>query len=295
LSRAFKIGFILTVGFVVIEFVAGLVANSLALISDAGHNLTDALALAFSWWAIRISRRAPNFNKTYGYHRAGILAASINASTLVLISLFIFYEGVQRIIHPPRVEGWTVLGIASVALLVNLSVAWLLHGWSKDDLNTRSAFLHIVGDAAASLGVIIAGIIEITTGWVYADPLISIMIGLFILVSSWTIIKEATNILLEGSPADVDMVVLMKDIMSQPRVTDVHDLHVWTIGRDFKALSCHITIDNECSLHEAHETIHTINHMLEDKYQIKHATLQAECHSCGTGETICQLPSGSSF
>ncbi|NWJ47142.1 MAG: cation transporter [Chloroflexi bacterium] len=289
-GAAFKIGFALTAGFVVIELVAGLMANSLALISDAGHNLTDALALAFSWWALRIARRAPNHRKTYGYHRAGILAATINAVTLILISIYIFYEGVQRFMQPPEVQGWTVLSVACIALIINLTVAWLLHHDSKDDLNTRSAYLHIVGDAAASVGVIIAGLIEIVIGWRYADPLISMLIGLFILVSSWTIIKEATNILLEGIPDGLDMTSLVRDLMKQPNVEDVHDLHVWTIGRDYKVLSCHLIVQCECSLQDANRTVHDINHMLEEQYHIHHATLQIESESCELNQIFCANP-----
>ncbi len=289
---AFKIAFGLTIGFVLLEFIAGFWANSLALISDAGHNLSDALALAFSLGAIILARRAPNFNKTYGYHRAGILAATLNAVTLVLIAIYIFYEAAQRLANPPEVQGWTVIIVAAVALIINLSVAGLLHGWSKEDLNTRSAYIHVIGDAAASVGVIIAGIIEVVTGWKLADPLISILIGGLILWSSWGIIKEATNVLLEGVPAGLDMVSLLRSLMSQPSVTDVHDLHVWTIGSGFRALSCHIKVDEDkgYSLHQANQTVQSINLMLEEDFNIHHATVQIECDNCNFNETFCAGP-----
>jgi len=290
IGLAFKVGIALTTGFVVVEFVAGFITNSLALISDAGHNLSDALALAFSLGAIILARRAPNFNKTYGYHRAGILAATFNSVTLVLISIYIFYEAAQRLSNPPEVQGWTVIIVASIALVVNLAVAGLLHGGLKEDLNTRSAFIHIIGDAAASLGVIIAGIVEVVTGWKLADPLISVLIGVLILWSSWGIIKEAINVLLEGVPEGLDMVSLRQSLMSQPSVTDVHDLHVWTIGSGFRALSCHIKVDEGYSLHEANQTVQNINHMLEDDFNIRHATVQIECDNCNFNETFCAGP-----
>jgi cobalt-zinc-cadmium efflux system protein len=289
-GNAFKIGFALTSAFVLVEFTAGFFFNSLALISDAGHNLTDALALAFSWWALRMTRRAANYNKTYGYHRAGILAAMFNALTLALISIYIFYEGIHRLTNPPEVEGWAITGVASLALLVNLFVAWLLFRWSRQDLNTRSAFVHIATDAVASVGVIFAGVLEAITGWKAVDPLISILIGALILWSGWGIIKESVNILLEGIPDGLDMVGLIDALKSQPRVSDVHDLHVWTIGSGFRALSCHLKVDDECSLAEANQTVKQISHMLEEEYDIRHATIQVECQSCELDKSFCAIP-----
>ncbi|OJW05701.1 MAG: hypothetical protein BGO39_02510 [Chloroflexi bacterium 54-19] len=287
---AFVIGLVLTGGFVVLEFVAGLWANSLALISDAGHNLTDALALGLSGWALYMSRRLPNINKTFGYHRTGILTATLNAATLVLISFYILYESIDRIINPPEVQGWVVIIVASVALAVNLVVAWLLMAWSKEDLNTRSAFIHIAGDAAASLGVIIAGIIIVFTGWKIVDPIISILIALLILWSSWGILKEAVNILLEGIPEGLDMVSLMRDLMKQPKVTDVHDLHVWTIGSGLSALSCHLVLTENYTIQEANLIAKDVNRLLENKYRIKHATMQLEYQDCAVNDTFCVSP-----
>lgn len=290
LGLVFKLGFGLTLGFVVLEFVAGWLANSLALLSDAGHNLSDALALAFSWWAINMARRAPTTAKTYGYHRAGVLAATLNAATLIAISIYIFFEGVQRLLNPPPVEGWTIIAVASVALLVNLTVARLLHSWSKEDLNTRSAFLHIVTDAAASAGVIVAGIIQVATGWRAADPLISMLIGLLILWSGWHIIKEATDILLEGIPKGLDMVSLMRDLLGQPGVSNVHDLHVWTIGSGFRVLSCHLQMADNVTLPQANQTVQLINQELKAHYDIHHATIQVECLACEVDSLYCLTP-----
>ncbi|MBN9387778.1 MAG: cation transporter [Chloroflexi bacterium] len=290
-SNLFKISLILTAGFVVFQFIAGLMVNSLALISDAGHNLTDAMALAFSWFALVLARRSPDNRKTYGYHRAGILAATLNAATLILISLYVFYEAVQRIFHPEPVEGEVVVIVATVAFLLNGGITLAFVRASKDDLNVRSAFIHLLGDALSSLGVIIAGLIMWFTGLAIFDPLVSILIGLFILWSSWSIIKEATNVLLEGIPEGLDMVSLMHDLMEIPNVNSVHDLHVWTLGGSNRMLSCHI-LTNETTLHEANTTVHLIKEMLVDKYRIHHATIELECENCEMPELYCTVISG---
>lgn len=280
LGRRFKIGLAITLAFVLVEFVAGLFANSLALISDAGHNLSDGLALAFSWVAIILARRAPTSSKTYGFHRAGILAASLNSLTLVLISIFIFYEGVQRLFSPPEVQSWTVVGVAAIALLVNLTIARLLHEWSHGDLNVKSAFLHIITDAAASAGVIVAGVAQALTGWALFDPLISMLIGVLILWSSWGIIKESTNVLLEGIPAGLNMEALLHDLKKLEGVSEVHDLHAWTIGAGVPVLSCHLQMHSASTLQQVTATVHSANRLLERKYQIRHSTIQVECETC---------------
>jgi cobalt-zinc-cadmium efflux system protein len=288
-GRLFQVSLILTALFVVIQFGIGLWVNSLALISDAGHNLTDAMALAFSWWALVLARRSPDNRKTYGYHRAGILAATLNAATLVLIAFYVFYEGVQRLIHPEPVEGGVVAIVATVALILNGSIAVAFFKSSKQDLNVRSAFIHILGDALSSVGVIIAGLLTLFTRWEIFDPLISILIGLFILWSSWSIIKETTNVLLEGIPAGLDMVSLMRDLMGIENVKSVHDLHVWTLGSNYLVLSCHI-LTNETSLHEANATAQQIKTMLVEKYQIHHATIELECENCTPpGDLYCTV------
>jgi cobalt-zinc-cadmium efflux system protein len=288
-GRLFQVSLILTALFVVIQFGIGLWVNSLALISDAGHNLTDAMALAFSWWALVLARRSPDNRKTYGYHRAGILAATLNAATLVLIAFYVFYEGVQRLIHPEPVEGGVVALVATVALILNSSIAVAFFKSSKQDLNVRSAFIHILGDALSSVGVIIAGLLTLFTRWEIFDPLISILIGLFILWSSWSIIKETTNVLLEGIPAGLDMVSLMRDLMAIENVKSVHDLHVWTLGSNYLVLSCHI-LTNETSLHEANATAQQIKTMLVEKYQIHHATIELECENCTPpGDLYCTV------
>lgn len=283
-----KLGLAFTLLFVLAEFAAGLWSNSLALISDAGHNLTDALALGFSLWAWHIARRAPNHNKTYGYHRAGILAAVFNASSLVVIALYIFYEGVTRLIAPEPVQGWTMAVVAVVALIINSTIAMSLHTHAHSSTNVRSVFVHMLGDALSSVGVIVAGVVIAFTGWLFVDPLVSILIGLFILWSSWGVMKEATDVLLEATPKSVDMDKLLTDLRNQPNVKEVHDLHVWTIGDDFRALSCHV-LTNNCTLAQANSTMQRLNHLIENKYDIHHATLQLEYKSCQTQEVYCDM------
>ena len=283
-----KLGLVLTLLFVLGEFGAGLWANSLALISDAGHNLTDALALGFSLWALNIAKRAPNNSKTYGYHRAGILAAVFNASSLVVIALYIFYEAAQRFITPEPVQGWLMAGVAALALLLNAGIAMGLHSHSHANLNVRSAFIHMLGDALSSVGVIVAGVGIALTSWQLLDPLVSVLIGLFILWSSWGVMREATNILLEAAPQGLDLGDLLENMSAQPNVRQVHDLHVWTIGSNFRALSCHVLTDN-CTLEEANSTIQGLNQMLESKYDIHHATLQLEYKGCLQPEFYCAM------
>lgn len=290
IGLAFGFGFGLLTLFVGVEFAAGLLSNSLALLSDAVHNLTDALALAFNWWAIRLARRTPNFSKTYGYQRAGILAATLNGATLLFIAFYIFYEALPRLFNPPTVQSGLVIGVASAALLVNLGVAGLLLRWRKHDLNSRSAFLHIIWDAVASLGVILAGLAQYFLGWKAADPLVSLLLALLILGSGWGIIKEASHILLEASPAELDMVSLVRDLIRQPGVSDVHDLHVWTIGSNQVALSCHVVVSETVTLSEANQTLQRINTMLKTRYQINHATLQIECDACDFDHKHCAVP-----
>lgn len=283
LGTVFKLGLALTLGFVVIEFVAGLLANSLALLSDAGHNLSDGLALGFSWIAVVLARRAPTQQKTFGFHRAGILAASLNSLTLVLIAALILYEGVQRLFNPPEVQSWTVVVVAGVALAVNLVIAWLLHRSSDhDDLNTRSVFLHIATDAAASLGVIVAGVGQALTGWALFDPLISILLSILIIWSSWGIIKESTNVLLEGIPDGLNIEAVLGDLRKLEGVSEVHDLHAWTIGTNLPALSCHLQLHPATTLQQATQTVQRANLLLERKYKIHHSTIQIECDSCTT-------------
>lgn len=278
---------VLTSLFVIGEFTAGLISNSLALISDAGHNLTDALAVGFSLWALSLAKKGQTPDKTFGYYRAGILAAALNAGTLVLIALFIFYEGVGRLLNPEPVQGGIIIVVAAVAVVLNGAIAFMLSAGS-DDLNVRSTFVHMAGDALSAVGVILAGIGILLTGWQFLDPLVSFLIGIFILWSSWGIVKEAVNILMEGTPAGLNVGQLIADMDSVQGVNTVHDVHVWTIGHDRRALSAHVNTGN-CTVLQASQCFARLNEMLETKYDIVHSTLQAECAECEANDEYCSF------
>ncbi|HVB37192.1 MAG TPA: cation diffusion facilitator family transporter, partial [Vicinamibacterales bacterium] len=219
----------LTLAFVVVEATAGWLAHSLALFSDAGHNLADAAALGLSWYAASIARRPSHAGMTFGYHRVGILAALTNAVTLVVISLAIIWEAVQRLHEPVAVHAGPMIGVAAVAFALNVVISLWLHG-GRHDLNVRSAYIHMIGDALASLGVVTAGIVVAVTGSSLADPVVSLLIAGLILWSSWGILRESVTVLLEGAPQGLDMAHVEQTIRGVGGVLDVHDLHVWTIS-----------------------------------------------------------------
>ena len=289
-TRRMALALFITLGFVFIEAAAGLIANSLALLTDAAHNLTDVIALALSWYAVRLTLRPANSGKTFGYHRAGILIALFNSTTLVLIALGIFYEAYQRLLNPPQVEGGLMTAVAALAFIVNLGTALLVKPGSDHDLNQRSAFIHLAGDALSTLGALVAGVLIMLTGWMILDPLVSVFIGLLIVWNAWLIIRESVEILLEGTPRDIDIEVMVKDIQRVPGVRGVHDLHVWSITQSMRALSAHVLVDDE-PLSTGAEIQRQINGVLQQHYNIAHATLQLECIGCEPDSLYCELNS----
>ncbi|MBI4553945.1 MAG: cation transporter [Candidatus Latescibacteria bacterium] len=288
MTRRFKWSLILTLLFVAGEALAGWWANSLALLSDAGHNLADGAALGLSWYALRISQRAPSQAKTFGYHRAGILAALVNSTSLVVIALAIFYEGAHRLLRPEVAQGEAMVAVASVAVIVNTVIAvWLRRG-GMQDVNVRSAVVHMIGDALFSVGVIVAGLVMLATGWLAADPIVSLLIGVFILWSSWGILKETVNILMEGSPLEMDMDALVETMRGVPGVQGVHDLHVWMIASGMPMLSAHVLIEDQ-ALSDGARVITAVNHRLQEQFGIWHTTLQVECLDCTPNGLYCTL------
>jgi cobalt-zinc-cadmium efflux system protein len=283
-----KLSLAVTLGFVVLEAIAGVRSHSLALISDAGHNFTDAFALLLSWYAIWIARKPATSGKTYGYHRVGILTALFNALTLVLIAVFIFIEASHRFVHPEPVQSVPMIVVALISVALNSLIAVWLHGDSHKSLNVRSAYIHMLGDALSSAGVAVAGAIIHFTGWAYADPIVSILIALFIVYSSIDVVKEAVNVLLEGTPRGVDMKRLVTAMCSVPGVADVHDLHVWTIGDGMIALSCHLTVA-ESDVERASHVVRDVKQMLATSYSAHHSTIETECCGCHTNEVFCQM------
>lgn len=278
----------ITLAFVVFEIIAGLYANSLALLTDAAHNVTDVIALALSWYALRVAARPANENKTFGYHRVGIVVALINGLSLVLISLYIFYEAVERLLNPLIVEDSILIVVALIAFFVNAGTALLVLRGSENDLNQRSAFLHLAGDAVATLGAFIAGIGIFLTGWNWLDPLASILIAALILWNVWGIVREALDILLESTPRDVDVNALVRAIKKVPGVRGVHDLHVWSLAQNLRALSAHILTD-DVMISQGAQVQREVNELLHEQYGIAHATLQLECRDCEPDALYCEM------
>ena len=278
----------ITLVFVVVETVAGLFANSLALLTDAAHNFTDVLALALSWWALRLTYQPANHQKTFGYHRAGILAALVNSTTLVVIALGIFYEAYHRFINPPEVQANVLIGVGVIAVLINVVTALLVRRGAEHDLNIRSAFLHLMGDVLSTAGAVVAGVVIRFTNWNWLDPLVSVLIGFLILWSAWSIIREALDILMESTPTDIDMDAMVGDITSVDGVHGVHDLHAWSITRSMRTLSAHLVTD-DIPISEGAFIQTRVNELLYHKYGISHATLQLECDDCVPNLLYCDI------
>jgi cobalt-zinc-cadmium efflux system protein len=267
---------IVTLLFVVGEASAGWISHSLALLSDAGHNLSDALALGLAAYAVWVARKPATAKHTYGFHRVSILAAQFNAATLVAIAVFIGIEAVQRFKYPEPVSGSLMIWVAAIAVFMNTAIALALSGDAKESLNSRAAFVHMAGDAISSLAVVIAGIIVHYTGWLYADPVVSLLITAFILYSAVGIVRDATDILMEATPKDLDVDMLILAIKSVRPVCDVHDLHIWQVGDGLNFLSCHVALPATCSLNECAAIVGAINRTLHDDFKIEHATIQTE-------------------
>lgn len=272
--------------FLVFEVVFGIVAGSLALLGDAGHNFSDSFALVLSLVAVRVMARPATEKKTFGYHRMGIVVAFINSLVIALICFFLFYGAILRFIEPVEVRGGLVVLVAGLGFLVNGSVALILRR-GRSDLNLRSAFLHLLTDALVSLGVVVSGIIVLTTGWSYADPTITMVIGVLILVSAFQIMRESVHILMESVPRGIDYGDIIAAIAAMPGVTDVHDLHVWEIGSHQYSLSAHIVVE-DARLSMLGELLRDIKEMLLAEHKVIHATLELETEPCPPGEE-CQF------
>jgi len=275
-KQTLRLAFFLTIIILVAELVGGLVANSLALLSDAGHVVTDIFALGLAWFATVQAERPANARKTFGYHRVGILAALVNAVTLIVIAIAITWEAIQRFQHPQPVQPLVMFLSAGIGIAVNLFIGF---GLRKEghSLNVRAATFHVFGDVIASVGVIIAGIIILLTGLTLADPVLSVGIAVLIAVGAWQILRETTDILLEAVPKDNSMARLVDDMKEIKGVRDVHDLHVWTIASGMYALSCHTLID-DLPPSGSSPILQSLTSMLSEKYHIGHATIQFECN-----------------
>ncbi|MGH7853991.1 MAG: cation diffusion facilitator family transporter [Candidatus Binatia bacterium] len=258
------------------ELIAGFLTNSLALLSDAGHMLSDVGAMTLSLFAFRMARRPATHQSTYGFHRVEILAALFNGLALWLIVGIIFAAAFNRFFYPPAVESFGMMIVAVVGLLVNLTAAAILHGGHRHNLNLRGAFLHVVSDAVGSVGAIIAGFIMWTTGWYLADPLIGVFIGVLILFSSWSLVKESLSVLMQAVPKSIRLEEVRQTIEAVEGVSKVHDLHIWAVTSDIFTLSAHAVVENGGDFHEV---LNGIEDTLKVRYNIEHTTIQLEIES----------------
>jgi cobalt-zinc-cadmium efflux system protein len=273
---------IITAAFVVGEAFAGYVSHSLALLSDAGHNFSDAFALGLAAYAVWIARKPSNAAKTYGYHRASILTALFNAATLLVIAVVIVIEAISLFRHPEPVHGELMMWVAGVSVLMNTVIAALLRGGAGHSLNMRAAYIHMAGDALSAVGVLLAGWVVKSTGWVYADPAVSVLIAGFIAWSSIGVVKDATNVLLEGSPKGLDVERMIGAMREVGHVQAVHDLHVWTVSDHLNFLSAHVEVSDARTMEECGAVIREVNEVLFHRFGIAHATIQVEsAGACG--------------
>lgn len=285
-KKALLISFIIITLFLIVEVIGGFITNSLALLSDAGHMLSDASALLLSLIAIHIAARPPTARRTFGMHRFEILAALINGVTLVVISLFIFWEAYQRLLDPPQVASGKMIIIAIIGLLANIAAAFvLMRGDYKDNVNVRSAFLHVLGDLLGSVGAIVGGILMWSFDWYIADPLISIIVALLILLSAWRVTKDSVNILLESTPSRIDSTRVEDSLKQLSGVTKVHDLHIWTVTSGFDSLTCHLIVEDGLP---SYPVLGEALELLQREFGISHATIQIENSSVQHSELHCQ-------
>jgi cobalt-zinc-cadmium efflux system protein len=276
--RGLAITLVLVLVYMVAEVIGGLLSNSLALLADAGHMLSDAAALGLALFASWFSRRPATSRHTFGYYRAEILAAVVNAASLIAIAFFIFIEAYHRFQTPHDVEGGIMVGVASGGLVVNLAGLWLLHGGRDESLNAKGAWLHVLSDALGSVQAIVAGALIVAFGWTWLDPLASVLIGILVIFSSWALMRESVAVLMESAPGHVDVDEVRNCLMRIPGVQEVHDLHVWTIASGLVALSAHIAAERPSGA-----VMHDLQHELEERFGIRHTTIQFDlpgeaCH-----------------
>jgi cobalt-zinc-cadmium efflux system protein len=283
-ERRLTIVIVLNVAIVAAQVVTGIVASSLGLLADAGHNLADVGAVALALWAVRLSRRRPTASRSYGWHRSTVLAAQANAATILAVTALIAVEAIRRLGDPTDVRGGVVLVAALVALAGNAFSVLLLRD-AHHDLNMRSASLHMLGDVGASAGVALSGLVIVTTGgndWV--DPAVSLLVGVLIAREAIRLLRATTDVLLESTPAGLDVDSLVDAVVADPGVDAVHDVHAWSLSTDVHALSAHIVMNGHPTLEEAQVVGDRLKRMIADRFDIMHATLELECEPCIDGD-----------
>jgi cobalt-zinc-cadmium efflux system protein len=267
---------VLVAAYMVAEVIGGVFANSLALLADAGHMLSDVAALGLALFAIWFAGRPAPPRRTYGYYRTEILAALVNGAGLVAISVLIFVEAIRRFRTPPEVEGGLLLGVALGGLAINLAGLWILHGGREESLNVKGAWLHVLTDALGSVQAIAAGGLILAFGWTWVDPLASLLIGALVIFSSWELIREAVSVLMESAPGHLDVDEVRNTILAHPGVIDVHDLHIWTIATGLDALSAHVAVEDGSA---PPRLLGELSELLYDRFGIDHITIQIEPES----------------
>ena len=291
-KKVLRVSFIVIAVFMVVEIVGGLLTNSLALLSDAGHMFSDAAALGLSLLAFHFGERPGSRSNTFGYKRFEILAALLNGLTLMLIAVWIVYEAVGRFAYPPDIATTGMLVVSVIGLLVNIFVAWYMHrgGDTEENINMRGAYLHVLGDLLGSVGAIAAAVLMMAFGWRWADPLASVIVALLIAKSGWGVLKSSSHILMEGAPANIHCDDIVAEIKKVNGVESVHDLHIWTITSGLHALSCHIVVDGSLSVAEAEQIVYEVEHQLQHQ-NISHVTVQTESRAHGHGDDLlCSMP-----
>lgn len=283
--KALLFSFIVITLFMIVEAAGGLITNSLALLSDAGHMLSDSISLGIGLLAVIYGARSADYKRTYGYKRFEILAAVFNGVTLIIVSAYIFYEAVGRFQHPPKVASAGMLWIAVAGLIVNIIVAWLLMRGEQDNLNIRAAFLHVIGDMLGSIGAIIAALLIMFFNLGIADPVASIIVAVLVLISGFRVTKEAVHILMEGTPDNVNMEDVLNAVKAVEGVRNIHDVHIWTITSGMNAMSCHVVVDGEMKVKESQRVQQAIAHVVSH-HHIHHITVQTECESTGHEQQI---------
>lgn len=283
-ERRLLLALTLTGGFMVAEVIGGLVSGSLALIADAGHMATDTAALALAWFSTRLARRPATVLRSYGYHRAQVLAAFINGSVLIGVSLWIVVEALQRIFAPVEVRGEMMLAVAMLGLAVNVAAFAVLHGGGSENLNIRGALLHVVADLLGSAAAILGAIVIIFTGWTPVDPLLSILVALLIVRSAWSLVTRAWHVLMEGAPEGFDVDALVRELKeAAPGVIDVHHVHVWALTPERPLVTLHARIEEDAS-HE--DVLFRLSTALRARFGLEHATIQIERGACPARDTI---------
>ncbi len=283
-----KFGILISAAILATELIGGFAANSLALLSDAGHVFTDMVSLTLSWYAVQQAQRPASHRMTFGYHRIGVLIAIVNALLIFGIAVFIFFEAYQRFSEPPEVNSGLMTLVATIGLTANLFMAFWLRGERKGNLNVRSAFWHVLGDALASVGVIVSGLIIMLSDLAVVDVVVSVLIGLIILVAAWQIFREGLHVLLEATPKEIDIHKLETSLKGIKGVKGIHDVHVWSISPEIHAMSCHVLID-DCPTRQAGRIRQSIEDVLLKQYGLNHTTLQMECAQCQADDFFCRL------